>query len=127
MVNIVPVENAPDSGPEPTQGPHFVRLKGRNFGQLDELCMWQSLSIVSETCCPAMVSKRQTDGIRIGRPERTSGAIDHSPFVYLRTPIRTRGQTTFRGIGRARARALPSQAPGVQGAAGFTQGNDPVL
>ena len=52
---------------------------------------------------------------------------DHSPFVHLRMPIKTRGLATFRGIGRA-ARACPSEpSPGAQSATGFTQGNDPVL
>jgi hypothetical protein len=52
---------------------------------------------------------------------------DHSPFVHLRMPIKTRGLATFRDVGRA-AHTSPSEpSPGAQSAAGFTQGNDPVL
>jgi hypothetical protein len=71
------------------------------------------------------VPQGKTEGIQVCRPERKSGAIDHSPFVHLRRPIRTRGPLRFAASEGPRARALPSQAPVRRVPPGSPRGTTP--
>jgi len=59
--------------------------------------------------------------------ERTSDSVDHSPFVYLRAPIRTRGTRTFRAIGGAAERVPSEPSPPCTVPPGSPRGKTPRL